>query len=278
MFLRKNTISSIFDSQIKPAISSEIELAKSLKKPFFNYSSKFKEITSNDVFFKYICTLLNSNPRIGSDLQVLCYYLSQSSGITNLISEDNENTSDLLTQIAMEMKYEYHGSNSLLFKRGDIGENFYLLIKGKVAVLVVEEKSIYLSQEEYMVYLINLRKYKEYDLLHNSINQNSGLFKFQEDFLHWIENVNSPNKVKINQDYSITLSIVLGNAVSYIENGYKNNNLTVEEYIKRIAFETFDDEIVERRKITVYSYKKVVELVEGDKFGEASMLKDMKIR
>jgi hypothetical protein len=134
-------ISSIFDSQIKPAISSEIEIAKSLKKPY------------------------------------------------------------LLTQIAIEMKYEYNGSNSLLFKRGDIGENFYLLIKGKVAVLVVEEKSIYLSQEEYMVYLINLRKYKEYDLLHNSINQNSGLFKFQEDFLHWIENVNSPNKVKINQDY-----------------------------------------------------------------------------
>ena len=74
MFLRKNTISSIFDSQIKPAILSEIELAKSLKKPFINYSSKFKEITSNDVFFKYICTLLNSKRRISSDLHVLCYY------------------------------------------------------------------------------------------------------------------------------------------------------------------------------------------------------------
>ena len=79
-------ISSIFESQIKPAISSEIELAKSLKKPY------------------------------------------------------------LLTQISIEMKYEFHGSNSLLFKRGDIGENFYLIIKGKVANLIVEEISIYLSQ------------------------------------------------------------------------------------------------------------------------------------
>ena len=78
------------------------------------------------------------------------------------------------------------------------------------------------------------------------------MFKFQEDFLYWIENVNIPNNVKINQDYSITLFIVLGNAVSYIENGYKDNNLTVEEYIKRIAFESFDNEIVERRKITMY--------------------------
>ena len=57
--------------------------------------------------------------------------LSHSSGITNLFPEDYENTSDLLTQIALEMKYEYQGSNSLLFKRGDIGENFYLLIKMK---------------------------------------------------------------------------------------------------------------------------------------------------
>ena len=258
---------------------SEVELKKILTGSDLNYSPRFKELISKESFLKYLINILNTSTRFPSDLQMLVYYLSHSAGIKSILTEASyENIFGLLWQIAIEIKYEYSESNCLLFKKGDIGEKFYLIIKGKVAVLVVEEKSLYLSMEEYMAYLINLRKYGEHELLQNCFSKNYGLFKFDDDFDHWIKNINSTTKLVIKHQFSLRLLNLIENALSYLQIGNAEQKLTYNEYCSRLAFEVFEDETVERRKGTVYEYKNVVVLKEGDKFGEASMLKDVKQR
>ena len=60
------------------------------------------------------------------------------------------------------MKYEYYPKNNLIYRYDDQAENFYVILQGKVDLLVPNEETIMLTENEYYLYLINLRKYNEF--------------------------------------------------------------------------------------------------------------------
>ena len=85
------------------------------------------------------------------------------------------------------MKYEYYPKNNLIYRYDDQAENFYVILQGKVDLLVPNEETIKLTENEYYLYLINLRKYNEFVLLTKTINKNMDSFPMNEkNFDTWI--------------------------------------------------------------------------------------------
>ncbi len=78
------------------------------------------------------------------------------------------------------MKYEYYPKNNLIYRYDDQAENFYVILQGKVDLLVPNEETIMLTDNEYYLYLINLRKYNEFVLLTKTINKNMDSFPMNE--------------------------------------------------------------------------------------------------
>ena len=81
------------------------------------------------------------------------------------------------------MKYEYFPKNNLIYRYDDQAENFYVILQGKVDLLVPNEETIKLTENEYYLYLINLRKYNEFVLLTKTINKNMDSFPMNEKIL-----------------------------------------------------------------------------------------------
>ena len=85
------------------------------------------------------------------------------------------------------MKYEYYPKNNLIYRYDDQAENFYVILQGKVDLLVPNEETIMLTENEYYLYLINLRKYNEFVLITKTINKNMDSFPMNEkNFDTWI--------------------------------------------------------------------------------------------
>ena len=100
---------------------------------------------------------------------------------------EKEHTRDLISKLSFSMKYEYYPKNNLIYRYDDQAENFYVILQGKVDLLVPNEETIMLTENEYYLYLINLRKYNEFVLLTKTINKNMDSFPMNEkNFDTWI--------------------------------------------------------------------------------------------
>ena len=100
---------------------------------------------------------------------------------------EKEHTRDLISKLSFSMKYKYYPKNNLIYRYDDQAENFYVILQGKVDLLVPNEETIKLTENEYYLYLINLRKYNEFVLLTKTINKNMDSFPMNEkNFDTWI--------------------------------------------------------------------------------------------
>ena len=70
-----------------------------------------------------------------------------------------------LSNLAQNFDYEFSKSNGILFNYGEVGNNFYMILKGKVSVLIPVLITLKLSYFEYLNYLKSLFKFQEIELL-----------------------------------------------------------------------------------------------------------------
>jgi hypothetical protein len=82
----------------------------------------------------------------------------------------------LLSQIAKFLKMEKLTHNQILFKFGEKEDKFFFLLSGEVAVIKIREKIKDLTENEYIIYLCKLLKYKEYGLILHIIEVNHNIF------------------------------------------------------------------------------------------------------
>ena len=196
-----------------------------------------------------------------------------------MMKDTNEkNLFEFLFKQAEEFYYEYHEENRIIFRKGELGDKFYIIIVGKVYVLVPEEISMNLSDNEFISYLLKLKKYKELDLLDQMLSDNP--FFINNDLNKFLKSKNCENPIPSENLYLLTNAIQkqYEETVQYLENK-EDKKITIEEYINRISvnLDKFSKNS-ERKEVIVYSYNKIVELKEGDRFGETSLIPEIKKR
>ena len=157
---RKNSVDLINKKLLLDKNTSKVDLCL--------YALEYPPIKRNQEMINHIKTYLKTMP-----------------SLMNIISkEQNAGLSEnLIEEISIHLRHEYIPRNNLVCRFGERGEKFYIILKGKVTFLVPKLIKCYLNFEEYITYLMQLRKNDEFELLNNLLVQNRILYPFEDDDL-----------------------------------------------------------------------------------------------
>ena len=201
--------------------------------------------------------------------------------------------------------------DNLFFRFGEKGENFYIILKGSVSVLLPRLEKAFMSEEEYLRYLLNLRLYNEIEILNKCLMLNKVIFHFSEkdefdEFIclkmqekqEMVETNEFPLSNNNNKNCCFfsslskltqklfkevhTLILAEGNAAI-------NNRISANDYIKRLkplkssrlsSFKSIFSKFIESVSINVtipksivniYNYTVINTIKTGEMFGEIAL-------
>ena len=165
-------------------------------------------------------------------------YLKSMPSLMNIISKEQNSglSENLLEEISIHLRHEFIPRNNLVCRFGERGEKFYIILKGKISFLVPKLMQCYLNFEEYITYLMQLRKNDEFELINNLLVQNRILFPIEDDNLDeyllneyedYEKNMKKPNRRKIKSktgksDFKMNFNINSINLEEKTEKGKEN--------------------------------------------------------
>ena len=163
---------------------------KSPKKP----RSSIKMISERIIYKKNVsskvdlCLYALANLPTKRNTEMINYiksYLKSMPSFMNIISkEKNANLSEnLIEQISIHLRHEFIPKNNLVCRYGEKGEKFYIILKGKVTFFVPKMMKCYLNLEEYINYLMQLRKNEEFELINSLLIENRSHYPIEDDNL-----------------------------------------------------------------------------------------------
>jgi hypothetical protein len=191
--------------------------------------------------------------------------------------DEEEANMEMIAAMATRLQYQMFKKNHILFRYGDMRNNFYIIIKGSVSIIFPHNYKIRMSLTEYVKYLINLKIYKEKELYMNCLKENAQVFNLADKdidtIMDKIFNRLKENEQKNNHIFSLKgYRIDMNQFSNFSINNLLDNEalISVEEYCSRVKPE-WDDRIqVDKSIVSVYEMKQVVILQEGEKFGDYS--------
>ena len=164
---------------------------------------------------------------------------------------------------------------------GDIGDKFYIILKGKVSILLDRQIKINLTEEEYYMHLLKLRKYNEINFVNKTIDANKKIFNIPNNNLELLVS-NHVNKIRktYNQltyeEESILdeLSLLL-NATpkesEELEDCDSYLKLFLPKFLKRRGNSANNIFQTEKKEIVIITYVKITSLTSGEYFGDMAL-------
>lgn len=134
---------------------------------------KLGQSIQTEVYLSDVKKVLRKHNRSANEIEFLSEYLKLNKNIKSLIQpseanidqSSNKYRDELITKIAKGLAYEQSYNEQIVFKYGDKADKFFIIIKGKVSVLIPREEEVELSQTEFFYYLCMLSYFNEYELL-----------------------------------------------------------------------------------------------------------------
>ena len=171
--------------------------------------------TNAEHFQTLALSYFRKHNRTYQENQLVISYLFNLSPFNQIISESaGREGEEIIRNLSSVLKYEHVKKGNLVFNYGDESDKFYLLLKGKVDMIVPNEEEVELSEVEYYLYLLKLREFKEMKILNRVITKNYSSYGFEEkSFDLWVKR--AFNTIKVLK-YGVRL-----NMLAYI---YKSSN------------------------------------------------------
>ena len=206
------------------------------------------------------------NQRDSECLQYIKTYLKSLPSFMNIISkEKNLNLSEnLIEQISIHLRHEYIPKNNIVCRFGERGEKFYIILKGKVKFFIPKIQKCYLNFEEYILYLIQLRKNDELGLINNLVVQNKASFPFDDDNFDLFIIKEFQNYLKMSKKYLKSKTKFEQNFSINDESNNKNENR--KDYVSNVSIFNINKEeektnFKNKKKFSINTYKKMKEVV-----------------
>ena len=249
--------------------------------------------------------LLNPNERNIQDLHKIAFFLSGCSLINGLLYTAQKRQKDiekLIYDISFRIKYKFIPKDYILFRIGDIPDNFYTIVQGKVEILkpkkYIEEKNCL----EYLNILVDYERKEEFYLLNEIINLNFHLFEIRKRDLNeiklsmiknlldeyfkntWI--IKGEKIINIIKDYNYEKEILANididnDMILDLRNHYNKKKLKqLKDDIYKFLPEVFSQKMKKIlqiindkeniKKVTLLKYSQIVELKDKDFFGDTA--------
>jgi CRP-like cAMP-binding protein len=227
-----------------------------------NLSNTIKEQINNEILIENLMKsqetislinyIVSKTTKNSNDILILNTFLKQKENFMNLFKIDNEfDINLLLTKISSNLKLKTLNKNSFVFHVGEEGNLFYIILKGKVSILIPKQIKIHMSFEQYKFHLQLLCSLNEKFLYEETHKLNKKIYNLNEKDLHIIK-----NKKILNFNF-ITNNLTLDEYLNY-SNGLKSTDNSSEFY----------------NELKIMGYFKVVTLKEGNSFGEVALINE----
>ena len=174
--LTKRNYSEMTNNKLIYQIEEDINKIKNI----LDKDNEGLEESSKISFINIICFILKKiNKKLVENELLKIFFLSFDK-LVHLFLPLNVNLNDVMTKLVGQIKYERKGKNKILFKDGDRGDKFYIILKGQVGILIPQEKTINCCPTEYLKYLIILYLYQEKSLINKLLLVNRETLKFDD--------------------------------------------------------------------------------------------------
>ena len=129
---------------------------------------------SNPLQLCISCLLFKKEIREDKTLNCILQYLKKLPAFMSAFSNETNTKifSSILKEIAKNMFYVNIPQNKIIVRNEEIGDKFYIILKGKVGFCIVKNIKCYLNEEEYVTFLLQLKKNNENELLKRVIREN----------------------------------------------------------------------------------------------------------
>ena len=188
--------------------------------------------------------LISENPITPRNtiIKIISKFVKNSKFIKKIESSNNNNKKldliNLCNMCASHMKYLKIQKDEILFKIGDIGDKFYFLIKGRIAVLkIIETNNVECNFLDYLFYLQYLKQNKELNMFNEVIIKNYNNFK--------ISSLNDFDKIYLIYFKNQLRNTLISNKINSIED--------LKEYFENYNIEfsqlEIEEEILKKLKV-----------------------------
>lgn len=133
-------------------------------------------------------TLINScieelqiPPNKARKIDTISGYLYSLKNFMLLIKGKKEKVKNILDKLATLIKLRKAKKNEIILNEGEKGKEFFILLKGKISVLTPKINEYYMSKEEYISYLFQLKLKDQNELIYKTLSLNSNIYSIHED-------------------------------------------------------------------------------------------------
>ena len=231
-------------------------------------------------------------PSQNRDQGIIIDYIKTLETFMNLIHEQVEDNVEVIKKISKIITYKKNNTNDLIIQYGDKGDDFYIILKGAIGILVPKYFEYYMDEEDFIMHLIKLRKYNQNELIIQCLRQNSLTFSIPtEKFEDLLNDINkkklfSTRKSILKETKELYKYLKSEDYHNYCE---KTINISPEEYIsllevnETVKFNTERLKYLQKLKIPVDkkdedkkltkipNYELVSKFTTGDTFGELAL-------
>ena len=150
-----------------------------------NIESLINELgLKSEQHLNFTISCLSKLVRNKNETKIIASYLYLMPDFIKLLrrQEIDKNEQDILKDLlnlAQSIAYQKCDKNTILMRFGDKGSTAYIILDGKVDVLIKSFKLMNVTKNDYLFYLANLLRYCEYGLLNEVINENFDTFPIE---------------------------------------------------------------------------------------------------
>jgi len=231
-------------------------------------------------------------PSQNRDQGIIIDYIKTLETFMNLIHEQVEDNVEVIKKISKIITYKKNNTNDLIIQYGDKGDDFYIILKGTIGILVPKYFEYYMDEEDFIMHLIKLRKYNQNELIIQCLRQNSLSFSIPtEKFEDLLNDINkkklfSTRKsilkgtkelykyLKSEEYYNFcekTINISPEDYISLLEvNETVKNNTERLKYLQKLKIPV-DKKDEDKKLAKIPNYELVSKFTTGDTFGELAL-------
>ena len=231
---------------------------------------------SNPLQLCISCLLFNKEIREDNTLNCILQYLKKLPAFMSAFNSETNTKilSSILKEIAKNMFYVNIPQNKIIVRNEEIGDKFYIILKGKVGFCIVKNIKCYLNEEEYVTFLLQLKKNNENELLKKVIRENKQIFEIKDNFDLYIEEmIQEYEKNRGNGMVSFELYTKLIEVQKCIKYNIDHfgNMVTPSLYINSNKIKNDKLPAKNRKQVTIPEYEYINSFESGQTFGHVAL-------
>ena len=125
-----------------------------------------------------------SKPSKNRNEKFITDYLKSLKPLMMSLKEKCENSEEMINKLSLIMNYQKYDKNIIIFQYGEKVNDLYLILNGNAVVLTPKFNEYYMNKEEFILYLLKLRKNDQKELLSLCIKYNAFQFSFNHELLN----------------------------------------------------------------------------------------------